>query len=154
PRRTYGDYLESLIARWMSRDDAQIRLTVVQGECVDISEGPACVTVTLDDGVQQLGDVVVLATGNDGAASHLPCHVDPWASPSTAVDRDATVLILGTGLTMVDYVLSLLRKGHRGRIIATSRRGLLAKAHRRTAPLRIDTADVPFGATATALLRW
>jgi uncharacterized NAD(P)/FAD-binding protein YdhS len=70
------------------------------------------------------------------------------------VDKDTTVLILGTGLTMIDYVLSLLRDGHRGQIIAMSRRGLLAKAHRRTDPLRIDESDVPFGESARRLLRW
>jgi len=47
--------------------------------------------------------------------------------------EDAPVLILGTGLTMVDYVLSLLLEGHKGPIIAISRRGLLPQAHRQVA---------------------
>ncbi len=55
---------------------------------------------------------------------------------------------------MIDYVLSLLRNGHRGQIVAMSRRGLLAKAHRRTDAMRIDESDVPFGAGASQLLRW
>jgi len=68
--------------------------------------------------------------------------------------KDATVLILGTGLTMVDYVLSLLRDGYKGPIVAISRRGLLSMAHRRVEPARIDEADIPFGASARRLLRW
>jgi uncharacterized NAD(P)/FAD-binding protein YdhS len=63
-------------------------------------------------------------------------------------------MILGTGLTMVDYVLSALSDGHRGGIIALSRRGLMARPHRRTDPLRIAEADVPFGASVGVLLRW
>jgi uncharacterized NAD(P)/FAD-binding protein YdhS len=72
--------------------------------------------------------------------------VSPWTDPSEAgLDPDGTVLILGTGLTMVDYALSLIDGGHRGRIAAMSRRGLLPRVHRRVEPLRIDSVDIPFG---------
>jgi uncharacterized NAD(P)/FAD-binding protein YdhS len=154
PRRTYGDYLSSLTAPLTSSESEPPRLTVVHGQCVDLDEGPTSVTVTLADGSRHIGDVAVLATGNDSPVAKLPCDADPWAPPLSAVDRDTTVLILGTGLTMIDYVLSLLRDGHRGQIVAMSRRGLLAKAHRRTDPVRIDESDVPFGASASRLLRW
>jgi uncharacterized NAD(P)/FAD-binding protein YdhS len=154
PRRTYGDYLASLTAPLTSSERALPRLTIVHGQCVDLSEGPAGVAVTLADGSRQVGHVAILATGNDSPIAKLPCDADPWAPPSSAIDKDATVLILGTGLTMVDYVLSLLRDGHRGQIVAMSRRGLLTKAHRRTDPMRIDENDVPFGASVRHLLRW
>lgn len=154
PRRAYGDYLASLTTPFTSSESGSPRLTIVHGQCVDVVEGPAGVTVTLADGSSHTGDVAVLATGNESPVAKFPCDVDPWALPSTVVDKDTTVLILGTGLTMIDYVLSLLRHGHRGRIIAMSRRGLLAKAHRRTDPTRIDENDIPFGASASRLLRW
>lgn len=64
------------------------------------------------------------------------------------------MLILGTGLTMIDYLLSLLRGGHRGPIVAISRRGLLARVHRRIDSTRIDESEVPFGVSASGLLRW
>jgi uncharacterized NAD(P)/FAD-binding protein YdhS len=153
PRRIYGDYLASLVEPLTADADASSGLTILHAQCTEIDESPSGVTVTLADGACLIGDAAVLATGNDGAASRLALHTDPWAASST-IDRNATVLILGTGLTMVDYVLSLLRDGHRGPIIAMSRRGLLAKAHRRTHPMKIDEADVPFGASATQLLRW
>jgi uncharacterized NAD(P)/FAD-binding protein YdhS len=154
PRRTYGDYLSSLTAPLTSSESGPSRLTIVHGQCVDLNEGSAGVAVTLADGSRHVGDVAVLATGNDSPIAKLPCDADPWAPPSVAIDKDATVLILGTGLTMVDYVLSLLRDGHRGQIVAMSRRGLLAKAHRRMDPIRINENDVPFGASANRLLRW
>jgi uncharacterized NAD(P)/FAD-binding protein YdhS len=51
-------------------------------------------------------------------------------------------------------VLSLLRHGHTGPIVAMSRRGLMPKAHRRVPPLSIDEQQIPFGASASQLLRW
>ena len=154
PRRIYGDYIASLLAPLISNGDAPRRLSIVQGTCIDIREGPVDAMATLDDGRCYVGEIVVLATGHD-ARSASPGHADPWVSPSAAgIDPDATVLILGTGLTMVDYVLSLLRDHHRGPIIAMSRRGLLAKPHRRVPPLRIDNTEIPFGASISQLLRW
>ncbi|ERF84714.1 FAD-dependent oxidoreductase [Bradyrhizobium viridifuturi] len=154
PRRIYGDYIASLLEQQTS-DPADVeRLSIVRGICVDISEGHAGVTVTLADGQSLMGDTVVLATGHDMRASRAG-YADPWAPPSAApIDADATVLLLGTGLTMVDYVLSLLRDGHRGPIIAMSRRGLLAKPHRRVDAQRIEEAEIPFGASISSLLRW
>ncbi|MCA6121280.1 FAD-dependent oxidoreductase [Bradyrhizobium sp. WSM 1704] len=153
PRRIYGDYIASLLETISDQADA-IPLSIVHGTCVGVSEGDADVLVTLEDGRTLLGDTVVLATGHDSRASS-PGHADPWAPPSAApISPDATVLILGTGLTMVDYVLSLLRDGHRGPIIAMSRRGLLAKPHRRIDAVRIAETEVPFGASISRLLRW
>lgn len=56
------------------------------------------------------------------------------------VGRLDTVCILGSGLTMVDQVLALRTHGHRGKIHAVSRRGLLPHPHlaRRTPPIAPD----------------
>jgi uncharacterized NAD(P)/FAD-binding protein YdhS len=154
PRRVYGDYIASLLEQGASDCTDGQRLTIVRGTCVDVSEDSDAAIATLDDGRCLAGDTIVLATGHDMRASN-PGHADPWTPPSAApIDADATVLILGTGLTMVDYVLSLLRGGHRGPIIAMSRRGLLAKPHRRVDPARIAETDVPFGASVSQLTRW
>jgi uncharacterized NAD(P)/FAD-binding protein YdhS len=152
PRRIYGDYIASLLT--ISKGRSLHRLSIVQGTCVDVSEELNEVVVWLDDGRCYVGDLAVLATGHD-IRSRSPGYVDPWLPPSAAgVDPDATVLILGTGLTMVDYIQSLVHDGHRGPIVAMSRRGLLTKPHRRVDAVRIQETEVPFGVSTSQLLRW
>ena len=55
---------------------------------------------------------------------------------------------------MVDMVLSLDRRGHRGPVVAVSRRGLLPSAHRLTAAHNLPSDEIPFGADLSKLLAW
>src|SRR4051812_26583074 len=107
PRHIYGAYIASLIAPLAARNGTAPRLTIVRSECVDISEGPSSVTATLANGARCHGDVAILATGHDAAAAGAAHLAAPWAAPAAArIDENAAILILGTGLTMVDHVLS------------------------------------------------
>jgi uncharacterized NAD(P)/FAD-binding protein YdhS len=154
PRRLYGDYIASLVEPLLGGTCAPRTLSIVHGECNEVAETPTGVAVTLADGRRYACDVAILATGHDRAAKR-PRHADPWAAPSAeSIDKDATILILGTGLTAIDYMLTLLADGHRGPVIAMSRRGLMAKAHRRVDPVPIAESEVPFGASASHLLHW
>ncbi|SDE49811.1 Uncharacterized NAD(P)/FAD-binding protein YdhS [Belnapia rosea] len=87
-------------------------------------------------------DLVALATGHPSPAllpalagpllEHPRIVLNPWAEGALAAVRATDdVLILGTGLTMADIVASLELRGHRGRITAVSRRGLLSRPHER-----------------------
>jgi uncharacterized NAD(P)/FAD-binding protein YdhS len=153
PRRIYGDYISSLLKHQTSSRTEQY-LSIVQGTCIEIGERDTDLFVTIHDGRRFTADFVVLATGHDTRTRHQG-YTDPWIPVSdTPLDADAAVLILGTGLTMVDYVLSLLRDGHRGPITAISRRGLLAKPHRHVEAVRIEEAEIPLGADISTLLRW
>jgi uncharacterized NAD(P)/FAD-binding protein YdhS len=135
--------------------DGSRQLRIVQGECIWIGQAGSGIAVLLADGCRLVGDVVVCATGHDTASAPTRCYADPWIPPRDAgIAADAAVLILGTGLTMIDYALSLLLGGHRGPIIAMSRRGLVSRAHRRVQTTAVAAADVPFGAEITVLLRW
>jgi uncharacterized NAD(P)/FAD-binding protein YdhS len=67
------------------------------------------------------------------AGAHLPARLyvgDPWAAPfEEGLARDATVLVIGTGLTAVDVILGLVSHGFAGPIVALSRRGLRPHRH-------------------------
>jgi uncharacterized NAD(P)/FAD-binding protein YdhS len=159
PRGVYGDYIAGLIRPLVARGDDADGLRILNSECVSIREDADGVVTELAGGAELAGDIVILATGHDARKNtrKIPaaCYADPWTPPSAAgIRKDGVVLILGSGLTMADYVLSLLRDGHTGPIVAMSRRGLMPKAHRRVPPLSIDESQVPFGASASQLLHW
>lgn len=152
PRKTYGRYLADLLAP--APDAASVpRLQILSQECVALRVHAHGVEVALADGSVLPSHFAILATGfcrDDRRASGL---VDPWSRPSDA-DPAAPVVLVGTGLTMVDMLLSLLDAGHSAPIYALSRRGLLPQPHKATKPLKLSAADIPIGSSAGYLLQW
>ena len=73
----------------------------------------------------------ILTSSGEPRSRH---RLDPWA-PDTfgRLNPHLPVLIVGTGLTMVDAVAALRQHGFSGPIVALSRRGLLPSVH---APVR------------------
>ena len=64
-----------------------------------------------------------------------------------------SALLVGTGLTMVDLVLSLDSAGHQGRIVALSRRGQVPRSHADFEPAPVEADEVPVG-NVRSLWRW
>jgi uncharacterized NAD(P)/FAD-binding protein YdhS len=147
-RATYGRYLESLVSPW--RDD---RLRCVSGEVLRLEPSDKGVSAHLDDGTAVLADTAILATGHAVPAEPRDGLRGAWDFIPPE-DRDARVVIVGTGLSMVDHVVALLARGHRGPITCLSRRGLLPQAHVSGAALHMGRGEVPLGASVSALLRW
>lgn len=139
PRRLYGAYLAQLLDDGLHNPGAA-RLEVLRDEVIDIEEGADRITLHLASGDTLAADVAVLATGNPPPRPPHPemlnlearglWRADPWSPTAFAeLDADASVLLIGTGLTMVDAVCSLSDRGHRGPIHALSRHGLLPRGH-------------------------
>jgi uncharacterized NAD(P)/FAD-binding protein YdhS len=155
-RRVYGRYIAELITPNLDMPGKQGRLRLVYGEGRSIETTTRGVRIGIDDSRVFAGDIAALATGHDEAAKGGPaCYVSPWESPGDAgVEEDAAVLIRGTGLTMVDYVVSLQASGHRGPIYGMSRRGLTPQAHRAVSPRKFTPQEIPFGASLVTLWHW
>jgi uncharacterized NAD(P)/FAD-binding protein YdhS len=117
----------------------------VRAEVVDLQTDADSVQLTLNDGQHLNGAFAVLATGMFPAArtpqkdsSGLnAAALDPWdVAAMRQLDPQSTVLIIGSGLTMVDAVV-LEQAGHRGPIDVFSRHGLLPHV-RRQPPAWVD----------------
>jgi uncharacterized NAD(P)/FAD-binding protein YdhS len=152
PRHLYRDYLASLLAPHF----ADGRLRRVHAEALAIENDGDGVRITLSDGTTPHADIVVLATGNEGPRlPPAPWRYDGWRTTTPPpIDADAPVVMVGTGLTMADWALTLLHGGHRGPITAVSRHGLLPLEHRIVPAAVIDAPQVPFGASLSHTLAW
>ena len=143
PRHVYGTYLEALLAE--SRRDAAPGASLVRwrGEVVDLAAGagPRPWLLRFADGSCAHADRVVLALGNlpprdppiaRGAWPEDPSRYvrDPWRPGALADRAPGPVVLVGTGLTMVDVALQLQAETPGQEIIALSRGGLLPHAHR------------------------
>jgi uncharacterized NAD(P)/FAD-binding protein YdhS len=165
PRRQFGDYVQE---RFNEAVDARPdRVTVLRADVVAV-HGPPDGTVRLEhsNGATTMADRVVLAMGNappahvpglDAQALHDPHYVPwPWKPNSlNGIAPNAHVILVGSGLTMVDLVLSLTDQGHTGPVTVISRRGFLPRPHG-SSPAWTFTRPLPDVAQCTALdlLRW
>jgi uncharacterized NAD(P)/FAD-binding protein YdhS len=145
-------------------DTSTDRLTLLRDEVMAIAETDDGLALRLASGGMVLVDAAVLASGNlppgtmpmKGAATpDAPAFQhDPWdKSALSGLDPNASVLLIGTGLTMVDAVITLLDSGHTGRIHAVSRRGLLPHAHA-DAPVTAMPVPAALPHGLRALTRW
>jgi uncharacterized NAD(P)/FAD-binding protein YdhS len=137
PRGIFGLYAQQRLAEAKALSASTVEH--IRAEVVDLQVGDDSVLLTLDNGQQLRGAQAVLATGMFPAArtpqtdsSGLnAAAVDPWdVQAMTRIDPQAPVLIIGSGLTMVDAVVSLEQAGHRGPIEVFSRHGLLPHVRR------------------------
>ncbi|MBL8895895.1 MAG: FAD/NAD(P)-binding protein [Rhizobiales bacterium] len=152
-RQSYGRYIASLIDDVRARHTGEGNFEVKRGVCIGLWESPEGVRVRLADGRNIAADIAVIATGHD--PDRTPNLTDPWRNDdSTDTDRVAPILILGSGLTMVDYVWTLLARGHTGSIHVLSRRGLLPSVHRPVVARQYRASDIPARETLSRLLHW
>lgn len=127
PRAVYGRYVQDRLAAVDAAHPGRIQHRIAAVAAI-AGDG-----VVLADGQKIAARAVVLATGNPapGATSGGGRVIrDGWAPGALdGIGPDDTVLIIGTGLTMVDMLQSLEARGWRGHAVALSRRGLMPRAH-------------------------
>ncbi len=148
PRRIYGQYLSALLNEFKNHS-VFVR---IKDEALDIAvseNGDFEIKLRLGKSIN--AQKVVLALGNcpppqlRGLApisQQSENYInDPWKANLSAISKDKTVLIIGTGLTAVDIVLGLKQSGHTGKITCLSTHGHLPLVHnlnQEAAQLNID----------------
>lgn len=140
PRRFYGDYLQDRLGHAIAEAAPGVCFSSLCQQVVDLADEGGHLRLTLDDGQPLESRRVIIATGNFAPATPAPLLAleehprylrDPWQPGLLeTIPEGANVLLLGTGLTMYDMALALQDQGHRGHLVALSRRALLPKAHR------------------------
>jgi uncharacterized NAD(P)/FAD-binding protein YdhS len=154
PRAAYGQYLASLIQGPLTAtSEPQVRW--LRKTAVRLVQPDDSVCLQFSDGTAATFDIAILCCGHSSSGEVAAPFVTPWEEP-TSWNRapDSTILILGTGQTMVDTAVSLKESGHRGPIVAVSRRGLLPQAHRRVDPAAISDSELPSPTKLAPFLKW
>ena len=160
-RRLFADYLGEVL----EEAAATGKTTQLHASAISASREAGGWRVRFDDGQALDAQALVLAIGNQEpdtlrafAAAGRRFVANPWGRDAQATVREIAAsgkaaLLVGTGLTMIDLVLSLNAAGHQGRILALSRRGLSPRSHADFEPAPATLGEVPSG-NLRALWRW
>ena len=138
PRAAYGAYLDERLRKALD-GASKAAPTLVSEQVVGCEADGDGAVLRFANGEALPARVVVLAWGNlpsrapapfdsgdwDAVVQHNPWDPDAIA----AIDPAQDVLLIGTGLTMVDIVLSLSQAPRKGRIFALSQRGVMPRPH-------------------------
>lgn len=144
-RARYGQYLEAVLDEALEAAGPGVHLTLRPAEVTGLTVEEGGVRLRLGTGEQLLARRAVLALGNalpvdlpvrdGGLYASARYRRSPWCEGGLShIGPDESVLVVGTGLTMVDAVLSLEAQGHRAPILALSRHGMLPQVHRPSGP--------------------
>ena len=137
PRKLYGEYVSWILDE--ARRSSPLSLEILGDQARSLDEEDEKFLVGFDGRDALEADFVVLAMGNyppsqpfdvgPGTAEHPGFIADYWGARERRIEPDASILLIGSGLTMVDAVLELASKKHRGPVCAVSRHGLLSRRH-------------------------
>ena len=136
-RGDYGRYLAHLLDQALRPDRDGERLSLIRGEVSAIRPHQGGWKIMLDGRSWTRADAVVLAQGNLSPAAPVGLDPDligsdrylsnPWSALDSLPPDADDILLIGSGLTMVDAAIALRRPGRR--FTAVSRHGLLPRSH-------------------------
>jgi len=132
-RGLYGQYLRSLLDFAMRETAGHAQLRLMPDDITDVvplGNGGFELVGASGQKIEVAG--VVLAVGNLPPEENPNPYIcaNPWGEKAwRPLASNRTVLIMGTGLTMVDLAISIRRRGFTGKIVAMSRGGLLSSRH-------------------------
>src|SRR5262245_41428236 len=134
PRAWYGDYLSERLEHARKRSPRWLKFERIRTRATSLAVEDGLARIALADGAAIEADRVLLALGNSPSAGPLPdvqASDDAWnlnwlEDLPHFVQR---VLLVGTGLTMIDIMLAIHEERPDARVLAISRHGLLPMPH-------------------------
>jgi uncharacterized NAD(P)/FAD-binding protein YdhS len=164
PRQVYGAYIRSELERAAASGvKRNIAFTHVRASAIDVRPERDGATVVLEGRQRIEADHVLLAPGvppsrapfvTDALLADSRYLHDPWKHAEYARLASAKrILLVGSGLTMLDAVVSLDQAGFSGEALVVSRRGLSVWPRRPAEPCPnvLDPTNLP--RTARGVLR-
>ncbi|MBS1963554.1 MAG: FAD/NAD(P)-binding protein [Bdellovibrionales bacterium] len=149
PRTRYAEYLRELLEEARSAAPTEAYASVRDRVTGFVRRSDGRLELATESGTAIVCHRLVVATGHRppgvpeglreirGSARFI---VDPWVAGELAkIGANEAVLVVGSGLTAVDTVLSLMHAGHATTIDGVSRRGLSPLSH----PESESEFDVP-----------
>ena len=151
PRNLYGEYLNDIFTTSLKNCPSHVEVEIINEEAVNIIKEENSYSIFSAIGKKVVATKIVLATGN-----HAPTPPsiketaflessfyfgNPWNEAATAsINSDRPILIIGTGLTMVDVVIGLENNNFQGKIYALSPKGFQILSHKKY-PTQRDILD-------------
>ncbi len=135
-RREYREYMQDVFERAL--EDARaagIPVEIHRAEAITIDGDHSSATIEFSDGSSIATDVVLLTIGTpdpdrfgnlDGVSGYFDSPY-PSHRMTEGIGQHQPVVILGSGLSAIDAVMTLLDTDHRGHIHLVSKEGLLPR---------------------------
>lgn len=162
PRKLYGTYLESRFTQTINDKQMPAHIECITAQATQLDKQNNQYYITLNNTETIIADKLVLAIGNPkpmnvlknhGLEQHKNYLIDPWGfNQIKAIPARAPIVIIGTGLTAIDILLSLENQKHQGKIYLLSRHSLLPKAHESYTPLPAQILSAHFKTPKHALM--
>jgi uncharacterized NAD(P)/FAD-binding protein YdhS len=144
-RRLYGEYLREVFADAIAGKNCNVSLNLIDDEAIDVLTDKDSALVLLASGEVLPSHRVVLAFGNF-LPPDLPAENRDYTNSEKyfrnawsekipeKIAPDDEITIIGTGLSAVDAILTLHRRGHTGKITAISKHGWFPAVHAAAKP--------------------
>lgn len=127
PRRVYGEYIQAILNEAEANAPTHVSLERICDEAIAIETTTYNTRIQLSSGKSLHVQKVVLALGNFPASLPQPIAAlgnnhanvkDAWSTDAISnLHPDDSILLVGTGLTMVDAVVALNQQGFRGKFM-------------------------------------
>jgi uncharacterized NAD(P)/FAD-binding protein YdhS len=129
PRQLFGEYVrERFFEAVEGRGDVELK--IVNAVATSCAKEGNRFTLRFDRAEKLQADVVLLATAYGLPSSTPTGALAPFdALPPERINRAGNMVIVGSGLTMVDVLLGARRDGFQGKVTVISKHGQLPRPH-------------------------